>query len=211
MLDLWSTRVVTPDLAGEQNVILAATDGGWAALIGLSALLVLGTAAVFAAALRVQPTVRPRRRGLAFVPFWRAAIWGRPRPLVRLFREWPPKRRWLWAVGRFLPCAIVATSLLAASGNLAAYAWPWFRPVWAAAVLHPVSQLLLLLAAILAAGIAWAKAEHLRYRLSWGKGQERGRPMHHPKLKKGARAERARRPRAGRRLGSTPSVGTHGS
>jgi hypothetical protein len=162
-LDLWSTRVVTPDLAGEQNVVLDSAGGGWTGLILLSVVQVAFAAALFAAAIAVQPQVRPRRRNLRFLPFWRAAIWGRPRPLSELRRRWPPKRRWLWAVGRFFPWAVMACSLVAALGNVLAYNWPPFRAGWALLVGTPLSQVGVLLAAILLAGAVWAVFEHQCY------------------------------------------------
>lgn len=162
-LDLWSTRVVTPDLAGEQNVVLAATGGAWLALILLSFGTVLFVALFFAAAVAVQPSVRPRRRGLSYEAFLRAVVWGRPRPLRDLLRRWPPRRRWLWAVGRFLPWAVIATSLVASSGNISAYFWPPARPWWGLMVGNPLSQLAILLGAIGVSALLWSRFEHRRY------------------------------------------------
>ena len=172
-LDLWSTRVLTPDLAGEQNVVLGAAGGGWGGLLLLNLVQVLLVTAAFAAAVAVQPDVRPRRRNLRFLPFWRANVWGRPRPLRELSRRWPPRRRWLWSVGRFLSWAVVACSLTAAGGNMAAYWWPAARPVWAAMVSTPWSQLAVLVSAVAVAALAWIPFEYACYR---GNGPARNQP-----------------------------------
>lgn len=163
VLDLWTTRIVTPNLAGEQNLALAALGGSWFSLVLLSLLVTLFVAAFFAAAIAVQPRVLPRRPGLSYEAFLRCMIWGRPRPLRELFWRWPPRRRWLWAVGRFLPWAVVATSLMASVGNLAAYAWPAARPWWALMVGNLLSQAVLLLGAIGASAVPWTRFEHARY------------------------------------------------
>lgn len=163
-LDLWSTRVITPDLAGEQNVILAATGGAWVGLMALSLLVIAFVTSFFALAVGLQPTVRPKRRGLSYEAFLRTVVWGRPRPLRALLRTWPPRRRWLWCVGRFLPWAVMATSLVAATGNMAAYWWPAARPWWALMVGNPASQLAVLLGAITASCVLWSWFEYSRYR-----------------------------------------------
>lgn len=163
-LDLWSTRVITPDLAGEQNVVLAATGGAWIGLMAMSLVVLALVTTLFALAVAVQTTVRPKRRGLSYDAFLRAVVWGRPRPLRDLLRTWPPRRRWLWCVGRFLPWAVVATSLVAAMGNMAAYWWPVARPWWALMVGNPLSQVAVLLGAILASALLWSQFEYARYR-----------------------------------------------
>lgn len=163
-MDLLTTRIVTPDLAGEQNIALSVVGPSWPALIGASLALVALTTGAFAFALHVQPSVRPKRRGLRYVAFLRFAIWGHPKPLRLLFQEWPPRRRWAWAVGRFLPWAVIATSLAAATGNVLAHQVPAFRLTWYYMVSNPLSQATLLAGIILAATIPWSHFEHRQYR-----------------------------------------------
>jgi len=163
-LDLLTTLALTPDLAGERNVVLGAIGGGWPLLGGLNLFIAILVTGGFAAALRLQGRVRPHRRGLHYGPFLRWSLWGRFRPLADLWRQWPPRRRWAWAVGRLMPWVLIVASLAAAGGNLLALRVPAWRAPWALLVGGPARQALVLLAVAALTALAWSMAEYDLYR-----------------------------------------------
>jgi hypothetical protein len=115
-MDLFSTRLVSPDLVGEQNPLSLWWGAGWPVLIGVNAAVLLVTIPAFAFATWRTPALRPPPAPMR--EFILACFSSPPRPWTALLFRLPSRGRRIWYFGRWMPWVILLTSALAVAGNL---------------------------------------------------------------------------------------------
>lgn len=130
--DLLITFLISPNLKGEQNVVYVYAGATWPILIALNVAAVVVCIALYAwAALRPPAAAPPGLRPLAFFSYVFFA--GRHPWWHALFR-FPVRGRNVWVFGRWLVWALIAASIFADVGNLAAYQNRTAARIWQALI-----------------------------------------------------------------------------